>query len=204
MKRRRAAIILGLPTSTLVDAEPARRHVRTLQGQGMGWGRIASHAQVPEATVERLLYGCAQYGPSKQIHRDTARRLLAVRLDIADRAYCDGTGTRRRLRALASLGWTSQAMADRLGWELRNFSQVINNDSRGVTGATERKVRRLYDELWDQVPPQETPGKRGAVVRARNRAARNGWVSPLAWDDATIDDPKTRPQHRVRSREVAS
>jgi hypothetical protein len=145
------------------------------------------------ATVGRLLYGRDGYGPSKRIHRDIAARLLRVGLDVADGARVDGTGTRRRLRALVAMGWSSRALGVRMGWPENYTGVLINVEGRTVMGGTARKVRDLYDELWDVSPPQDTTAQRATVSRARKRAQRRGWVSPLAWDDHSIDDPAARP-----------
>jgi hypothetical protein len=47
----------------------------------------------------------------------------------------------------------------------------------------------VYDELWNQAPPQETKQQRGAISRARGYARARGWLGPLAWDDDLIDLP---------------
>jgi hypothetical protein len=63
-----------------------------------------------------------------------------------------------------------------------------------VSGATTRRVRDLYDDLWDQPPPQSTWGERISAAKARGHAARRGWPPPLAWDDDTIDHTGASPQ----------
>jgi hypothetical protein len=62
-----------------------------------------------------------------------------------------------------------------------------------VRAGTARAVCALYDELWDQPPPEGTHRDKIAASRARNRAAAHGWPPPLAWDDDTIDDPDVVP-----------
>lgn len=94
----------------------------------------------------------------------------------------DGSGTRRRVRALARMGWSFAALGERLG---------VSNDQVGKWAAgdlvrrdTAARVSALYDRLWDQP---------GGSVRARNLASAKGWPPPMAWDDASIDDPAASP-----------
>jgi hypothetical protein len=61
----------------------------------------------------------------------------------------------------------------------------------------------LYDELWDQPPPESTGAQRRAAAAARNRAARNGWPAPMGLDDGQIDDPGYRPRAHWRPADAA-
>lgn len=186
-RRRRRLAELGLPSTDLVDAQPVRDHVRALQAAGMPWKRIAAAAGLHSSTVSHLLYGDARgYPPSTRIRPETADALLAVR------AESSAVGTRRRLQALVAIGWTSRALADRLGWNDRNFCRLIVGDQR-VRPDTARKVRDLYARLLHVLPPEDTAAEKRAAARARRRAQALGWVSPLAWEDGDIDDPTARP-----------
>jgi hypothetical protein len=64
-------------------------------------------------------------------------------------------------------------------------AQKSSRVHRGTAG----QVARVYDEL------AMTPGP---STRARDAAARRGWVPPLAWDDDEIDDPQARPARGPR------
>jgi transcriptional regulator with XRE-family HTH domain len=104
----------------------------------------------------------------------------------------DGTGTNRRLQALAALGWSQSELASRLGFTFQNVSRLAT-EAR-VNRDTAAKVRALYDEL------SMTPGP---SVRAQREAQRKGWPVPLAWDDDKIDDPAARPSKMVAHRPAA-
>jgi hypothetical protein len=178
-----------------VDAEPVRQHVQALMAAGMGWRRISAASGVPTGVMHRLLYGARRDDgtrtPSRRVRPDTARRLTAVRLDLAGGVPVDATGTRRRLQALIALGWARAEFARRLGVTPANFTGLMHRGQ--VTVRTQRKVRELYDELSMRRPPDDTHRQRGSVARARNSARLAGWVPPLAWDDDTIDDPRGKP-----------
>lgn len=170
-----------------VDAQPARVHVQSLQVWGMGWKRIAHTAGVHTSVVWKLLYGAPtrNMGPSKRIRKTTADALLAVRLDLADGALVDATGARRRLQALATLGWSIQALADHAHVDRQRLDKALRND--WIRKTTRDVVAALYDDLWN------TPATGGRSTATRLRAERHGWVPPLAWDDDQIDNPAATP-----------
>lgn len=97
----------------------------------------------------------------------------------------DSTGTGRRVRALAAIGWSHALLAERLGVSRSRVQHLASDLNAIVYLSTADRVQRLYDEL------SMTPGPSRV---ARLRAARSGHPSPLAWDDDAIDDPKARPR----------
>lgn len=178
-----------------VDAQPAREHIADLMSQGMGLKRIVELADYSQGAMTRLMYGTRDRGPSKRIRAHAAQSLLAVRVSIdtlAGGARIDNTGTVRRLQALMVNGWSQTKLAHAIGLEVRNFNHLVHGQ-RAVTVNTARKVRELYEQLWDQTPPLTSQGHRGAYTRAKRYAEERGWVPPLAWDDDTIDDPNAMP-----------
>ncbi|MFI6302139.1 hypothetical protein ACIBCH_09725 [Amycolatopsis thailandensis] len=187
----------ALRRSATVDSAPVREHVLRLKAAGLGFPRIAELAGIHKQTVQYLMRGAAgrDSGPSRRIRRSTAELILAVDPDTAapkDLAVVDATGTRRRLQALCVLGWSQSALAERLGLSQQNLNILIHGG--GVRWARSRQVARLYDEMWNQKPVEETAVQRRDVAAVRRFAAGHGWVPPMAWDDDTIDDPKARPR----------
>lgn len=176
-----------------VDAEPARAHVRALQAAGMGWRRIAAVAGLSTNVVSKLLYGCSPRGmaPSKRIRPDTAAKLLAVTVDLADHQTVDATGTRRRIHALVACGWSFAKLANKLGMTNTNLIALV--DRPQVIVAKHRAVAELYEQLWNEEPPNSTHRDKISVNRARNMARREGWSLPMDWDEDTIDDPTATP-----------
>lgn len=176
-----------------VDAEPARQHVEMLRQFGLSWMQVARISGVPRGSVSKLIYGDGPRGmaPSKRIRPKTAAAILALEPNadiLADGAMVDGTGTRRRLQALIYLGWSQNRLADHLNVERSNLGQMLRSDAK-VRCGTARAVRSLYDELWDQAPPESGHRERISASRARNYARQNGWAPPMAWDDDHIEDP---------------
>lgn len=181
-----------------IDAEPARAHVRRLGAQGMGWKRVARAAGLSPSTVWKLVYGDRTRfdGPSKRVRRHTAEAILGVRLDLADGANIDATGTKRRIQALVCLGHSVSSLAERLGWQPSNFHRLVHEATQ-VEVRTARAVAELYDKLSMTPAAGGHWQRKGAVTRAKNYAASFGWLPPLAWDDETIDDPFAQPEIHV-------
>jgi len=96
----------------------------------------------------------------------------------------DATGTIRRLRALAAMGWPMKQLAAMSGVSMPTVSCLMNHRRGTVYSRTAGKVADLYDEL---------SMREGNSQRSRLRARRHGWAPPLAWDDETIDDPNAQP-----------
>lgn len=165
-----------------VDAEPIRQHVRNLMGGGASRASIATSAGVSRLAVDSLLYFYGGRPPTQRMVPATANRLLSVRLEAARTPVVaiDATGTRRRLQALAAIGWSASEQARRMGIPINNMSRLYK--AALVTVATADLVHALYDELSMTPAPQSW-----VTDRVRRWAAAQGWLPPLAWDDDFID-----------------
>lgn len=193
--RRRRLIAYG-QWEFLIDAEPTRQHVQHLRAVGLGLKRISAFSGISDGAITRLIYGDHRrgYGPTKRVHQTTAAALQAVRADLdtlAGGARIDATGTRRRVQALVCLGWSLKAQAQRAGLDYQYYARIPGIDR--VTVRNARAVRAVYDDLSMSTAPDGI-----YVARTRRMAARKGYVSPLAWDDDTIDDPAAAPDLGVR------
>lgn len=175
-----------------VDPEPAREHVQLLQGHSMSLKAIAAAAGVSDSAVRALLVGKGVGAePSKRLLRAVANNLLAVPVPppgiiaphIRDGQQVDGTGTRRRLRALIAAGHSQSDLCTRLGWPVGSVNRIVSGRTRRVTAGRHRETVALFQEL--QLIP-------GGSVQARARALRSRWALPFQWDEETIDDPHAR------------
>lgn len=108
------------------------------------------------------------------------------------RDWVPAAGTQRRLQALAWNGWSWGLLAARLGCTRQTLRVRVHRPGQ-VKTATATAVAALYDDLWDQPPPERTPHERHHADLARQHARKQGWAPPLAWDDDTIDDPAATP-----------
>ena len=180
------------PKGPLIDAEPARRHVRNLMTAGVSVVRIGEHANVGFAVVSGLLYARGPGRPaSVKIRHVNAQRILAVRADQVATGYVNPTGSHRRLQALMANGWPQLRLGPHLGLHPVYVNAVLKQPS--IYGTTAANISAAYDRLWNQDPRQHGVCT-GTWKKVRNLARTNGWAPPGAWDDDTIDDPAARPE----------
>lgn len=102
--------------------------------------------------------------------------------------------TRRRLRALARIGWGLDSLSSETGVKFSTLAMVRNRNQR-VSARIANAVRETYDRL------HMTPGNDD---QARREATAKGWLSPLAWDDIDTDEAPHAQRYRpVRVRNGA-
>jgi len=170
--------------STLVDATPARLHAQRLADAGMGRAEIARLADIDVVSITRLLRG-----DMATMRRDRATRILSVTLrPVTEQALglVPACGIIRRAEALACLGWSQIEVLRRAG--LGTHSIETARRTGMCFASTRAAIAAVYDELWDQWPP-ETP----STIRTRTIAARRGYAPAMAWDDDDLDNPDARP-----------
>ncbi|MEV6897497.1 hypothetical protein [Amycolatopsis sp. NPDC051372] len=176
-----------LRPTTLVDAGPVREHVNMLREHGLGTRRIATLAGMPRQNIQALLYGKR---PTKRMRPEGAARILAIKPgtdEPTSGARMDACGARRRLQALVSNGWCYRELAERLGCNAGHVGKLMR--AGRLRYSTVTRIKRMFDELWDVAPPENTVEQRRAAARARSHAVACGWAPAMAWDDDTIDDP---------------
>ena len=108
------------------------------------------------------------------------RRLLIDRRQW--RGLMPVTGTQRRLRALAAIGWSWASLAAECGMDERSLQRLAGAERPTVQAKTHDRIAGLYERLSMTVGPNDA---------ARMYAQRQGWPAPLAWDE--IDDPGAQP-----------
>ncbi|MFI5814907.1 hypothetical protein ACIA7S_28610 [Streptomyces sp. NPDC051643] len=178
------------------DAEPVRQYVRKLMSTGLSVERIAAGSGVTLAVVDGLLYGSGDNPPTVKIRTENAVKIMAYRPTpdhYAPNALRDVTGSRRRLQALATLGWSRPVLAARYNIHRERLETMAEKKQKTTTVANARVVAAMYDDLWHRVPTADEVAP-WIATRTRNFAARMGFAGPLAWDDESIDDPKARPR----------
>lgn len=150
-------------------------HLRAVIASGKTGLQIAAESGVSDRTIRYILAG------QPEVQRAKAAALLAVQ-PLPAPARIDPTGTRRRIQALAAIGWPAIRTADEAGMSRRYMFDIF----RGAVPAIER---HLADQVTAVYRAKCTTA--GPSAFARNRAARNGWPGPLDWAD--IDDPAEQP-----------
>lgn len=161
------------------DATQTRTHIQRLHAAGWTQAQIARTANLAHRTIGSITSG------APTISNRTALAILNIPIGPApdDHRDVDATGTIRRLRALAAIGWSLTELGDRIGM----YPTAIGNIARGqldhVRATTAERVARAYRDM-SRIP--------GPSQRAINEARNKGWHGPLAWDD--IDNPTCQPE----------
>jgi len=181
----------GWFVSDYVDPAPVRTHVHALQSAGLGERRIAELAGLHRTHITSVNHGRSRTKPDQpatKISTRVAAAILAVPIPdnpvavAAEGACIDSTGTVRRLQALVAVGYPAASLGERIGVSATNTAHTMR--ATQVTVRRARQVAFLYEQL------SHLPGE---SKRARMRAQRQGWATPLAWDEDTIDDPAASP-----------
>ncbi|UTT40227.1 hypothetical protein NMP99_02920 [Glutamicibacter mishrai] len=185
-----------------MDAKPVCEHVEFLRANGVSYRALAKASGVSHSAILAMLFGRPERGhaPYSRVLTATAEKILAVKPSMDNMSAgrpIDATGTRRRLQGLVTLGWSVSNLGVRLGVTPSNMHVLLKRDL--VTVTTARKVRDLYDVLWDKQNPATSGQDLSAATRARNYARFHGWLPPMAWDDDQIDDPGYRPVVHIGS-----
>lgn len=169
-----------------VPAGPAHAHLTRLL-------RRTTLSEINRATgISRASLRRLADGDVRRIHRTTEAAVLAVR-NITPTSTI---GTRRRLQALCAIGWSLAEISRHAG--MSDSWAAMTLRSTRITPDVAAKVRAIYDQLWDQPPPVDTWGDRINRGRARARAARHGWLPPMAWSDETLDNPDPAVDEQAR------
>ncbi|MBB4915071.1 hypothetical protein [Streptosporangium saharense] len=169
------------------DAEPVRAHLLHLR-RYISYDSVAELAKVRRRAVDVILYGEPGKAPSARVRSETGARLLAVTADLdelLDDMRINATGSRRRLQALMTRGWSTPLVAEPTGVPRWQLDRVLIA-ATVVQAWQARVIRTVTARLFDQDPPRTTREQRRTVSIVRNRAIREGWAPLAAWDD--IDD----------------
>ena len=131
-----------------------------------------------------------------------AARFPPARVVTPDAPTADAAGSARRLQALIAIGHCEARLASllrhygALGSE-GDVARLLTPPGRArvpVSRGTHDAICRLYDDLWDRPPPEDSPAERAAAAAAHALARQHDWPTPAALDDDLIDDPAYQPE----------
>jgi hypothetical protein len=166
------------------DIDPVRKHVLLLLDAGHSQRTIGEAAGIPPATIDNILRRSLSVTPR------TFDAVMSVEIrppwetpgvTLRPRNKIPGTGTVRRLQALARMGYSVLGIAERTGLNEVYLRILIRSPHSLVTVRTARTVREFY--RWALA--REPDGK--FRNRSRSWAESNGWLGPGHWDDIDRD-----------------
>ncbi|MCX5202426.1 hypothetical protein OG897_13335 [Streptomyces sp. NBC_00237] len=182
-KRRNYLASTGRPL--LVDAAPVQKHLHHLRAAGDAYTHIADITGLRASTVDAIALG-----RRRRVRATTAATILALPPGkaAARNRSVPALGTTRRLRALLALGHKLGDVAAASSVELSTASYLLNGRVATIHHGLAQRIDNGYRALCTS---------RGNSTRSLNRAQREGWAPPAAWDD--IDDPASAPDTGTKS-----
>lgn len=166
------------------DAAQVRVHLQRLLALGWTQEQIGLAAGISQASVSSILTRQSKVGMA------SARAIFDIHLrrcPVTPDGWTDATGSRRRLQALAVIGYSPYALAPTLNLAVGWLYEIIAGKPAHISGRDALRIAALYRRLL-RLPAPVGHGP----DRTRRRAARLGWHGPTAWDQ--IDDPMCEPE----------
>lgn len=151
---------------------------------GYSWAWIADAAGLNASSLDTAYFKYLQSGQPAQFGHYYSGKILAADIDTGTRGSCPARGIRRRLQALARIGWGVVALSQECGVPFTTIACIQRGDVDAVTADNAHPIRAMYDRLENQ-PRKST--------QAVARAERLGWAAPAAWDDIDHDDEPQLP-----------
>ncbi|MUL61003.1 restriction endonuclease subunit R [Mycobacterium sp. CBMA 213] len=145
---REARIAAGLPSTVMVDADRARRHLQHLVAQGATQKALVRASGLSRSNVQNLLLG-----KRNRVTPETEQTVLALTISQAPAAIgagslVDAGTTWRLLDDMIASGWPKSWIARELGL---GKSLQLNRDS--ITASNAAKVSDLHARLGSRAAP---------------------------------------------------
>lgn len=174
---------MNIPSRQL-DAEAAHLHSTRCRHAGMSLRAIAAAAGTSPSVISSISRGHSDPHPAlARAIGDVIPGPTSAASTGTHEPFVPRLGTNRRIQALLAIGWTHADLRNRCGL---NTAVLLSQKGRWVRLSTHQTVADLYRQLA-AVP--------GPSQRTRRRAARLGYLSPVAWDDIDRDpEPDTGDQ----------
>lgn len=153
-------------------------HLRRFLDAGASIQSIAKAAGCDRTTLQRILNGSRE-----GVWQSTRDRILAV-CDAELTASIPALGATRQVRALMAAKYSLATISAASGLDRSVISELANGHRDTVRATTAVAVQKAYTQLANST---------GTSVRAGNRAAKEGWANPAAWDGIDMFDANAFP-----------
>ncbi|NEB92400.1 hypothetical protein [Streptomyces bauhiniae] len=175
-KRERVNRQLGRTSSC--DATQVRTRLNQLN-EVMGWEDIAKAAATSAAHLREIASGRLP-----RIKKTTHSKIMGIQPAPTGGQYIDATRSIRQVRALQTAGHSAEAIAAAASTNRSRILPLLNGYPR-----LRRSLATRIDTAYEALAT-----RKGDSTRSRNRANREGWAPPGAWDDDTIGNPAAHPE----------
>ncbi|MGN6162556.1 MAG: hypothetical protein ACTHOG_12745 [Marmoricola sp.] len=167
--------------SPKVHPDKAAKRIEELLRGGASIKTIADAAGLHPTVLHRI-----RSGRIDLIERETQTKILAAKPKIGPQI--EVTGTRRRLQAIAALGYSLEDVCGGTGIKQPLITNIRTGKNVTTSPENAAAVAEFYEIIKD-TPAANTAGSRRAISFAH----KHGWVPPQAWEGLDIDDPSVVP-----------
>lgn len=182
---------------------PAREHLRILTESGMSLAQIARLLGKDRQWLARVAGVPGDPRSSTRISVDNEAAILALRCTplegLTENGEIDVTGSRRRIRALARIGYPVAWQARYIGVQQSVMDRYSSDRAKRIRVGAARKIAAMYDELQHTPNVGEDRRSRTAASLARFNAESHDWPPPAAWDDIDLDEAPHTGESRSNS-----
>lgn len=168
--------------SPKVHPDKAHAKIEELLRTGVTIKAIAESAGLHPTVLHRI-----RSGKVDLIERETQKKILAAKPGLGQ--HINVVGTRRRLQAMAALGYSLTDVADATGVKAPLLTNIRTGKNVSTAPETAEAIKEFYEIVQD-TPAAETVMARRAIGFAK----AYGWVLPSAWEGLDIDDPNVSPK----------
>lgn len=180
----------------LVPVEALQKQVAHWRDQGYSYPEIAAAAGMNENHLRRIMNGGYDRVTPRTVKRIMEARPTRESGQQVRRSglHVSALGSRRRLEALATLGYSQTEIADlmELVGGVPTGSRWCSDVLVGLHANVYRNKHDALVKVYEHVGLRQSEHPESWYVR--RRAAGHRYVPPLAWEDIDMDDPEAKPE----------
>lgn len=156
-------------SARMLDAQPCVDRLALYRARRWTYRQIGEACGLPPMVIRDVVNGI-----SGSVRPNTYRSIM--QLPVLTDQFVTPKGFRRRVEALAALGWAQDRLAVETGYTFRHINEAFR------TGRFSVKLGNAMADAYVRLSSVEGPS-----VQAVRWARSKGYAPPAAWDDDTID-----------------
>lgn len=180
----------GLPVGRrLVDAMPARMHLRNLYNQGYSLSRMSREFGVSTGALSMIMNGKTKLMRYENLVKILYHDVTTIPSKTIGRV--DAAPYREHLRRLGANGWSGDSIAKLCGFDGYDDMYVFREATTYLLAENARKLGLAFAEIGDQVGPSKI---------TMNYWRNKGWLPPIAYDEDDLPDWRAVPDLTERQK----